>query len=364
MALVLATSCTSAAPAPVTLPASTATPCTDFEAPQDVADVNAVVAGFRNQPAALGGDVGADVTLQDGRRLWVFGDTLRAGGAFVRNSLLLFDAGGHCASVVLPPGGGAVIPDRADGVGYWPMSIAVVHQDGIDRVGVMAQRVRSTGAQARFENLGPAIAVFGVRPGELPVLESVQDVGPDRAGRERPTWGAASWITDDGWVYLYGTSHPDQPLVFGWALHVARVRVEDVLTPARWRYWDGTAWQADPARAAVLVPAVGGVSQTLSVIERDGRWYAISKRDEYLGRDLVVWEAPGPTGPFTAQPPALSIPSDVDAHVYRYMPLAHPELPASPGHVVVSVSRGSDDPALLARRPELYRPLFVEVPLP
>ena len=359
----LVTSCSSSAPPPAAVTGSTATPCSAFEQPRDVADLNDVVAGFRNQPAALGGDVGADVTLQDGRRLWIFGDTLREGGAFVRNSLLLFDDDRRCSSVVLPPGGGAVIPDRADGVGYWPMSIAVVHRDGLDRVGVMAQRVRSTGGAAQFENLGPALAVFDVRPGALPELASVQDVGPDQAGRTRPTWGAASWITDEGWVYLYGTSHPEQELVFGFALHVARVRVEDVLDPGLWRYWDGAAWQGDPARSAVLVPAVGGVSQTLSVIERDGRWYAISKRDEYLGRDLVVWEAPGPTGPFTAQPPALAIPSDVDARVYRYMPLAHPELPAADGHVVVSVSRGSDDLGLLVRHPELYRPLFVEVPL-
>ena len=37
--------------------------------------------------------------------------------------MLLWDT--DCVSVVLPPSQGALIPDRRDGVGYWPMSTAV-----------------------------------------------------------------------------------------------------------------------------------------------------------------------------------------------------------------------------------------------
>ena len=357
---------------PAATPAASATPgalhttaCTPYTAPRDAADVNAVVSGFRDQPLARGGDVGADVTLHDGRRLWVFGDTLRqidGADTMVRNSMLLF--GGGCAQVLLPAGDGAVIPDRGDGIGYWPMSIAVSRRDGVDLVGVMSQRVRAADGTFGFENLGAALAVFRVADGELPALVSVTDFGPDSADTARAAWGAAAWIHSDGYVYLYGTSHPDRPLVFGWALSAARVRVEDVLDQAAWRYWDGGQWQQDPARAVELVPAEGGVSQTLSVLERDGTWYAVSKRDDFLGKDLVVWSAPGPTGPFTPHATGVSLPSDPDSRTYRYMPLAHPDLPAPAGHVVVSYSRGSDDLARLARDPALYRPRFLTVRLP
>jgi hypothetical protein len=50
-----------------------------------------------------------------------------AGPRFVHNSALIFSH--TCLGVVLPDDG-AVIPDRADGVGYWPMSIAKVSRPG------------------------------------------------------------------------------------------------------------------------------------------------------------------------------------------------------------------------------------------
>ena len=318
-----------------------------------------------------GADVGADVTLQDGRRLWVFGDTLRAadfdGQRFVRNSMLVFQD--TCAAVVVPADHGALIPDRKDGVGYWPMSIAKVERKGYDLVGIGAQRVRGNGQDAHpdgtatFDNLGPATALFIVPRGKTPQLLEVHDIGPDTSGTTRTAWGAASAV-NDGWVYLYGTANPQKDLVFGFSLQVARVRPDDILTTSRWRYWDGTRWQKSASRADVLIPAAGGVSQTLSVFEQDGRWYAVSKRDEFLGTDLVVWSAPGPTGPFMAGPSLAKIPSDTRGGTLRYMPLAHPDLLPEPGTVVVSYSQNDTDAAKIGRNPFLYRPRFLRVDLP
>jgi hypothetical protein len=351
-------------PSPSVTPTTSA--CVPFTEPDTVEALDTTVTGLRSVPSFRGGDVGADVRLQDGRGLWVFGDTLRGsdfgGPRIVRNSMLLFGYG--CASVVVPADRGAVIPDRADGVGYWPMSIGKVQRAGYDLVAVMSQRVRGTDVGAQFVNLGPAIAVFRVTRGGLPVLERVTDLGPDSADPSRPTWGAAVWQADDGWVYVYGTSNPRLPMVFGWALSVARTRPESVEHPETWQYWDGSTWQGDPAKARRLIPAQGGVSQTLSVFERDGRWYAVSKRDEFLGHDLVVWTSPTPTGPFRATAPVAQIPSDLGRHLYRYMPLAHPDLLPRPGHVVVSVSQGSDDLGVLESDPALYRPRFLEIALP
>lgn len=153
------------------------------------ADFNRLVDTVRNQPAFVGGDVGVDVELHDGRRLWFFGDTLRAASydppLLVRNSLLVFDP--ECSGVVVTPEHGAVIPDREDGVGYWPMSAGVINGPGYDVVGVAAQRVRSTGDGVwDFEVLGPSLAVFVVAPGGVPQLASVHDLGPDSPDRSRP----------------------------------------------------------------------------------------------------------------------------------------------------------------------------------
>lgn len=344
------------------------THCVPIETIASVGDLNQLVTKVRGGSEFQGADVGADVLLQDGRRLWVFGDTLRSqdfdGQRFVRNSMLVFED--HCADVVLPADHGALIPDRGDGVGYWPMSIAKVERTGYDLVGVAAQRVRSSdtpdGAFA-FRNLGPAIALFIVVRGQTPQLLTVEDIGPDQEDTTRPTWGAASAVRD-GWVYLYGTANPHKKGVFGYSLKVARVRPNDILTTSRWRYWDGSTWQHKAGKAATLIPAQGGVSQTLSVFEKDGRWYAISKQDEFLGSHLVIWSSPGPTGPFTEGPSVAEIPSDISSGTLRYMPLAHPDLLPEKGSVVVSYSQNNTDLGAVNDNPFLYRPRFLRVDLP
>src|SRR6478735_244860 len=88
------------------------THCLPISPVHSVADLNQLVGQVRDSEEFQGADVGADVTLQDGRRLWVFGDTLRAkdfdGQRFVRNSMLVFSD--DCGAVVLPADHGALIP--------------------------------------------------------------------------------------------------------------------------------------------------------------------------------------------------------------------------------------------------------------
>jgi len=342
------------------------TQCLPFTPPTTVAGLNSLVGSLRGNGEFQGADVGADVELSDGRRLWVFGDTLRSddfrGQRFVRNSMLVFER--SCADVVLPADHGALIPDRGDGVGYWPMSIAKVGRAGYDLIGVTANRVKSTGGVGdafAFKNLGPAIALFIVPTGGTPQLLTVEDIGTDSSDKSRPAWGAAVAVQGD-WVYLYGTANPGTALVFGYSLRVARVKADDILDQSRWRYWDGSGWGTSAAKAAELIPAVGGVSQTLSVFHSGSHWYAVSKRDEFVGSDLVIWKAPSPTGPFVAGPAVARIPSE--ASTLRYMPLAHPDLLPRKGTVVVSYSQNDTDVARIEDDPFLYRPRFLRVALP
>ncbi|MGO4256068.1 DUF4185 domain-containing protein [Marmoricola sp. RAF53] len=340
--------------------------CLPFQPAKDVAGLNRQIARYRAQPGFVGADVGASATLSDGRSLWVFGDTLRPkrseGPRFVRNSMLMFSPG--CATVVMPSDHGAVVPDRKDGVGYWPMDLVAVPRGDHDLVGVSLQRVRATGKGVfDFEILGPSYALFSVKPGKAPELLLVSDRGPDSTDPTKPLWGAALEEAD-GWLYVYGTANPDPKTVFGRSLRVARVRPEQVGLPDHWQYWDGTTWQAEESRAAELIGAVGGVSQVLSVFHRGKDWYAVSKRDELLGTDLVIWKAPGPTGPFTPSAPLATLPSNSSDGLLRYMPLAHPDLLPSPDQLVVSYSRNVSDLTRLLENPHLYRPEFLQVPLP
>ncbi len=153
-------------------------------------------------------------------------------------------------------------------------------------------------------------------------------------------------------------------MLFGNSLHVARARIGDLADPAKWEYWTGHRWGHHPDRIGTLIPAKGGVSQVLSVFQKNGSWYAVSKRGDLLGTDLVVWKAPSPTGPFVAGPVVASIPTDPKSGLMRYMPLAHPDLPASPGQVIVSYSVNINGYTNLMKNPFRYRPVFLAVPLP
>ena len=352
-------------PADSQMPA-TATDCIDRGPVKTVADLNRLAA-LRDSDAFQGGDVGATATLGDGRTVWMFGDTLRARGerlAMVRNSMLLTDE--SCLSVVLPEGEGAVIPDRRDDpwdVGYWPMSLGVESHDDYDVLVVGAQRVRTVGRGSfDFETMGPAAAVFLVPNGGVPQHISTMDFGPDDPAETRPAWGAATAVSD-GWVYLYGTSRPANRAAYGFGLSVARVRPTDLLRQERWQFWNGAEWSGYAASAKPVIDAVGGTSQTLSVFERDGQWYAVSKRDEFIGEDLVIWSAPSPTGPFTAHPRVARIPSLSDGTL-RYMPLAHPGLLPQPGSVIVSYSENHSDVEEILADPSRYGIHFLRVPLP
>ena len=344
---------------------TTETACVDDRRPRDVDDINAMIERLQGGPALRGADVGADVRLQDGRFLFVFGDTLRGddfdGPRFVRNSMLLFDH--RCVATVLPEGNGAVVPDRVDGVGYWPMSVGVATRPGYDLVLVGLQRVRTTGAGSfDFDNLGSSFAVFVVEPGGTPQYLGREDVGPDQPDKSRPAWGAAM-ATDGEWLYLYGTANPEQDLVFGFSLHVARVRPDDILDISKWEYWGGSGWKRNAAGSVALIPAEGGVSQTLSVFRRGDTWYALSKRDGDLGNELVFWTAPAPTGPFTPTDPVAQTPVASDGSV-TYMPLAHPEIFPAEDSIVVSYSRNNTDFDRVLADPSLYRPHFLRLPLP
>lgn len=187
------------------------------------------------------------------------------------------------------------------------------------------------------------------------------DLGPDVRAPERPLWGAAVAVEGEQ-VYVYGTSTPGEPYVFGYDLYVARTTVDDYLEPYSWEYFDGYGWSDDPDSAVSLIPAASGVSRVLSVFSRDGVWYAVSKRLDFLGDELVIWKAYAPTGPFVATAPVADIPTDET--FLQYMPLAHPDLLPRDGTVVVSWSVNAMDPEVLEEDPKLYRPKFLRVPLP
>lgn len=329
-----------------------------------------MAADFARAPSIAGiagGDIAVTAMSGRGDLLMAFGDPLLDSATLeqaqpvpttIRNAVVAFADDRVC--LVLGPHGAAFVPHRLDGVGYWPTSLVPI-DDG--SIAMFLQRV-AEGGEGDFINLGPAIAEVQTTDDGLPYVEDVTDLGVDDSSRKRIGWGAASWRAGDGYVYIYGTTNPERDLVFGWSLHVARTTPDRLFDIGSWEYWTGSGWSADESSATAVIDAVGGVDQTLSVFARDDTWYAVSKRDGYLGRDVVLWTSPAPTGPFTPSTVLASRPSQPEAGILAYAALAHPALFPEPETMVISVSRNATDPDAITADPALYRPEFFRVPLP
>lgn len=342
------------------LPVNRLSECTRIPEVDSVADLNRITR-LPGTSDFAGADVGVDVSLQDGRTLWFFADTLRENAGMVRNSMLVADGG--CLRAVVPDQGGAVIPNRPHtAVGYWPMSAVRISMPGYDVVPVWSQRVRQNGSGVfGFETLGPSVAVFVVRPGDVPQLVATKDLTPDLADLSRPMWGAAA-VVDGDWVYLYGTANNGDTL--GFSVAVGRVRVDDVLKPEAMQYWDGYDWSDSAGSAAEVIPGAGGTSQTFSLVHRRDAWYAVSKQDEFLGSYLRVWIAASPTGPFFQGPVLAVLPSELEAGHLVYMALAHPDVLPEADSMVVSYSRNDVQFQHIIDHPRQYRPRFLRVWFP
>ena len=327
-----------------------------------VAQLNRIVAGL-DLPLWQAGDIGASARLPDDRIVWVFGDTVRADSVtprIVANSMLV--TSGLCTSQVATVGQGAVIPDRADGVVHWPMSVvSVPRPEGEVLVVVSARIRRGTSGGLDFTYLGSSATLFDVPDGGAPSLRQQLDITPDSAAPDQVNWGSAMTVSG-AWLYVYGTRLPSKDS-FGRALYAARAPVADARDRATWQFWDGAAWVAQPARAAVILPARGGVSQTLSVDVLDGHYVIVSKRDGDLGNTVYAWSSDSPTGPWTARRGTHAEFQDPSGQL-KYAPLAHPGITLADGRLLISISRNTTDFGRLLTDPSLGRPVFAEIDRP
>jgi uncharacterized protein DUF4185 len=268
-------------------------------------------------------------------------------------------------SQVLPAGGGPVIPDVDAHTVLWPMSLVSWKTSLGERLVVLCSRIRrgTSGGAFDFTYIGSSSAVFDIPGNGVPRLLTVKPITPDNPDKTQINWGAASFNTAS-WIYVYGTRLTGEQYDLGRELYVARVPMASPANRATYRFWDGSSWQPDITRATAILPAQGGVSQTLSVDELAAQDYiAVSKtrwRPRRLHLHLGLQHPEGPTHAHKA----IAAPSDFDAGLLKYAPLAHPEVPLGNGELLVTVSRNTTDLSRLIADPTLGVPEFVQVPFP
>lgn len=337
--------------------------------PQVSADQLNRIIDHSDLPAWQAGDISASARLGDGRLVWVFDDTLRNDTyepQVVANSILI--TSGNCATQLMTSENGPVIPNASQQMVLWPTSVAV-HPDtdpavpnGTDVLIVPCARTLrgDSGGTLDFTYHGASAAIFTVIPNGVPRLEDLYEITPENPDQHQVQWGQASMVHDP-WFYVYGTRAKGKEL--GRELYVARVPVGDPRDRNRWQFWNGRQWQPSPDKAIPVIGTDPGVSQTLSVHFDNGTYVVTSKRGGDLGDFVYTWDSPHPTGPWHPQQ-ALEAPAGFDTGHYQYAPLAHPEIPVAPGHLLITVSRNSADFQEVIDDPTKGRPLFAEVDQP
>lgn len=334
--------------------------------PTNAAGMNRLFQQLSGEPTLMGADHGGSVELADGRRMFVFGDTIRDTSVvqpfMVRNSVLIANDG--CTEAMPVADGGAAIPDDGE-IGYWPMSLRATAVAGGTKVQVLTSKVKDLGGE-RFKTVGSALATFEVPTNRTPRLASVLPLGPTSNDPRVPTWGAAMWESD-GRIHVFGTASNEAKTTPGWSLHVARATPADLADPDAWDYWDGSRWVTGQPSAAlgtsaqIISSADLGVSHVVGVLTRGDSWYVVSKEGDYHGDTLAVWKAPSVTGPWTKHR-GRSLAND--SEIRRYMPLVHPDFPTADGRVLVSWSESPTTQGPYYSDPQLYRPHFAEIALP
>jgi hypothetical protein len=306
-----------------------------------------------------GADLTGVVPLPDGRKLWLFGDTLYSdvdtdGGrgplvGFGNNSA--FVQSGGCMRHVA--GSAAqrswLVPPQGDGSAYWPGGGVVVG----DRLHVFLGRVLPEPPFGRL--LDRAVATL-----TLPDLRLV-GITPLPLSNTGPGFGSSAVAPGDGFVYVYGTRRPDCDRCYASDIYVARVPAGSVTDTSAWAFWDGGAWAAD-ANAARPVMSGGGAQ--VDVQPWRGGWLAVSKAADILSPDIVGWWAPGPSGPWSPlgtlyRVPAVASPAK---DTYTYMPSVVAR--RADGRLLLAYNVGTFSDATSRRDAALYGPRFVEVDVP
>jgi hypothetical protein len=303
------------------------------------------------------GDLPHAYALPDGRTLWLLNDSFLSDtpdgpiddrSRFVRNAAIVEDGGDlslvetHDASFLAD---GEQRYDR-----WWWFHGGEVDGDLLHVVTTEMIRVGELGWAINFEPRSTWIT-------------SIDWTSTPRVVRHEPAPepGVAPVhgfcvASDDDWTYLYGNRH-----LYGDGTTdttVARVRRGQLLD--RPRFWNGVSWVDDPTAAAVIHRA-GRSDCRLHVSRHDRRWYAVTKLDEFLGTDVVVYAADRPVGPFREQlrfsPPTRT----GDDRTCTYDAMA---APIDTRRLLVWWSNNAFAERDVRERPERYRPSFAVVELP
>jgi len=287
-----------------------------------------------------------------GKLLWTFGDTFcnarnpiddsnvlsaTAGWSTVEAPLVLtqpVDGAGFPAQLI-PYTADELAQNRAaplDGWALWPgMMIDTGAAEGL----VVFQRIKRTSGSG-FDSMGVGTARLAL---DATVATRVDG---DLFAPPEPLFMPQSVV--DGMVYAMSC---DQVGFLNVGCKLGRAPVADAGVRAAYTFHDGTTWQADIGRAAVVIDGLGG-TPTISWNPYLGRYLAVTGR--ILSSTVQLRTADRIEGPWS-EPVEIAASADGSTGIfapthedaYNYVIIEHPALRAVDGQaIVISYSRPTE----------------------
>jgi hypothetical protein len=173
-------------------------------------------------------------------------------------------------------------------------------------------------------------------------------------------FGAAVY-REGGFVYIYGSD--SRPLNSGGkprqGVVLARALAQNFARFKSWQFFSDGKWQADFRRAT---PVCSDVASEFSVSYAPTlRRYVLVHMEGIWGK-IVARLASAPTGPWTAPIEIYRCPEmKWPVKPFCYSAKGHPELPASPGALLLTYAQNSWEFKYQITEPRLYWPRFVSV---
>ena len=303
-------------------------------------------------PAWTAADLTGSVPLTDGRRLWLYGDTITSGLEPVRRRRVAGVHGpqlGDRPATRVPhaaaPGQRRRRPGR--GSPSWAPS-------GTGRATATPVAARSGCTPRRLAQIGTGVFGFQARAVDLVEVDQAT-LTIRRVHRNRyaaaPVLLGSSVTTDGTWTYVYGRDE----LGTKRNTYVARVAAADPLTTTA--YWTGATWSTNvgQARPIFTTDVVGGPSfADLGPAYGGKRFVAAVKDGEFLAGAVEVYTAPGPAGPWfkATSVPAPGLASDTST--WTYLAASTASTPPPAGCTSAGTSTASTGASVRARRPRLH----------
>jgi len=339
-----------------------------------------------------GGDIGISSLLNDGRSIWVWGDShtgivlsdrqrITDQAQFERNFIILQDGEDFSAFKLINEGTPgnikeSVIPTDDEGnefdkhdAWYWPNGSVIYYRNGVPELHMVLSRMKKKG-EGMWGMTGEAadVAVFSLPDLKLKNIAKFKhkmiDIDVPRKDGDKEwtvTYGIGYagqvFRDDDGSVYVYGTAKIDD--YCGTATVVARVKNGDLT--GEWEFYNAetkqwstdTAWQNDlnnwPKAGVQYIYKDGDQEKSkpidrISFVFKDaGKYYAFGIGNCF-GRELFIYDADTPYGPYRNERMVGKLPDEIADGYVPSLPGIHQQFSKN-GELLFSISKNYDNDA-------------------